>query len=147
MWCSTLTPVFLVAGQGDVEDILKRFNAFKKNVPTMGGILLDASMERVLLVKGWKSTGSWGFPRGKINQNETDMDCAVREVLEETGVDLDGEMKEEDTIEIFMDGKRNKLYIVAGVDPDSTEFAPKCRGVSRVACRGSPMSVVWQGRC
>jgi 8-oxo-dGTP pyrophosphatase MutT (NUDIX family) len=103
----------------------------------MGGILLDSSMERVLLVKGWKSTGCWGFPRGKINQNETDMECAVREVLEETGVDLEGHMREEDTIEVFMDGKRNKLYIVAGVDPDSTEFAPKCRGVSSQASKCS----------
>lgn len=60
--------------------ILEAFNSFKRAVPVMGGILLDASLERVLLVKGWKNSASWGFPRGKINAKESDMDCAVREV-------------------------------------------------------------------
>jgi hypothetical protein len=42
--------------------------------------LLDQDMQRVLLVKGWKNTACWGFPRGKIHKNETDAQCAVREV-------------------------------------------------------------------
>ncbi len=59
---------------------MEHFKAFKKNVPVMGGILLDRSLGRVLLVKGWKNTACWGFPRGKIHKNETDVQCAVREV-------------------------------------------------------------------
>ncbi len=30
----------------------------------------------------------WGFPKGKRNYNESDMDCAVREFVEETGLCL-----------------------------------------------------------
>jgi len=59
---------------------MEHFKAFKKNVPVMGGILLDQDMQRVLLVKGWKNSACWGFPRGKIHKNETDAQCAVREV-------------------------------------------------------------------
>eukprot|EP00878_Enallax_costatus_P037562 GHUV01042438.1.p1 GENE.GHUV01042438.1~~GHUV01042438.1.p1 ORF type:complete len:131 (-),score=27.87 GHUV01042438.1:479-871(-) len=59
---------------------MEKFKAFKKNVPVMGGILLDKTLQRVLLVKGWKNTACWGFPRGKIHENETDTQCAVREV-------------------------------------------------------------------
>lgn len=59
---------------------MEEFKIFKKNVPVMGGILLDQDMQRVLLVKGWKNTACWGFPRGKIHKNETDAQCAVREV-------------------------------------------------------------------
>jgi 8-oxo-dGTP pyrophosphatase MutT (NUDIX family) len=66
--------------QDDIEQIMEHFKAFKKNVPVMGGILLDRTMQRVLLVKGWKNTACWGFPRGKIHKNETDAQCAVREV-------------------------------------------------------------------
>jgi ADP-ribose pyrophosphatase YjhB (NUDIX family) len=66
--------------QGDIEQIMEEFKAFKKNVPVMGAILLDQDMQRVLLVKGWKNTACWGFPRGKIHKNETDAQCAVREV-------------------------------------------------------------------
>lgn len=112
----------------DIEQIMEHFKAFKKNVPVMGGILLDRTLQRVLLVKGWKNTACWGFPRGKIHKNETDAQCAVREVLEETGYDIEDLVVEEDFIELTLDGKRNKLYIVAGLDPDSAQFAPKCKG-------------------
>lgn len=70
----------VLVSQGDIEQIMEEFKAFKKNVPVMGGILLDQDMQRVLLVKGWKNTACWGFPRGKIHKNETDAQCAVREV-------------------------------------------------------------------
>lgn len=116
------------------------FKEFKRNVPVMGAILLDARMEHgegrmlpmrlhaahaavghacgclaapcaqllrrrgaqeneqgaaqggetdaphthtlatVLLVRGYKGASCWGFPRGKIMKDESDADCAVREV-------------------------------------------------------------------
>jgi 8-oxo-dGTP pyrophosphatase MutT (NUDIX family) len=37
-------------------------------------------MVQVVLVKGWKSSSGWGFPKGKINQNEPSHECAAREV-------------------------------------------------------------------
>jgi 8-oxo-dGTP pyrophosphatase MutT (NUDIX family) len=37
-------------------------------------------MDKCLLVKGWSSKAGWGFPKGKINQNEENDNCAVREV-------------------------------------------------------------------
>eukprot|EP01018_Ginkgo_biloba_P031068 Gb_41189 [translate_table: standard] len=33
-----------------------------------------------LLVKGWKSSASWSFPRGKKGKDEEDHACAIREV-------------------------------------------------------------------
>ena len=56
--------------------------------------------------------------------------CCAGQVLEETGYDIEELVREEDFIELTLDGKRNKLYIVAGLDPDSAQFAPKCKGVS-----------------
>lgn len=58
------------------------------------------------------------------------------QVLEETGYDIEDLVVEEDFIELTLDGKRNKLYIVAGLDPDSAQFAPKCKGVSGRCCWG-----------
>jgi hypothetical protein len=53
----------------------------------MGGLtagMLRIAQRRVcaqcVLVKGWKSTASWGFPKGKINLEEEKWKCAVREV-------------------------------------------------------------------
>jgi mRNA-decapping enzyme subunit 2 len=36
------------------------------NVPVFGAILLNPSLDKCLMVKGWKSGASWGFPKGKV---------------------------------------------------------------------------------
>ena len=38
------------------------------------------TVKQCILVKGWKSSAGWGFPKGKINQDEEPHKCAVREV-------------------------------------------------------------------
>lgn len=53
-----------------------------------GAIILNQDNTRVLLVKGWKSNATWGFPKGKINKGEQKSVCAVREVDEEVGVNF-----------------------------------------------------------
>src|SRR5579863_1641204 len=42
--------------------------------------IISGCMVQVVLVKGWKSSSGWGFPKGKINQNEPPHECAAREV-------------------------------------------------------------------
>lgn len=42
----------------------------------------------VLLVQSFCSKGLWGFPKGKIEENEQPYHCAIREVLEETSYDI-----------------------------------------------------------
>jgi len=42
---------------------------------------------KVLIVKGRKS-GKWSFPKGHAEQEETELDCALRETCEETGLQL-----------------------------------------------------------
>lgn len=60
--------------------ILKRFQSFKHTIPVMGAILLNPSMDKVMLVKGWSKSAAWGFPRGKRTKGESDENCAIREV-------------------------------------------------------------------
>lgn len=113
----------------------EEFLAYKVRVPVRGAILMDDSMEKVLLVRGWKKGASWSFPRGKINKNEPDLDCAIREVYEETGYDvsaanlvdvnrqLDGEVK---AIDVIMREQHMKLFVFRGV-PLDTYFEPRTR--------------------
>lgn len=49
------------------------------SVPVFGAILLNASLTHVLLVRSFRGK-SWGFPKGKINEDEPHADCAAREV-------------------------------------------------------------------
>ena len=93
--------------------------------------MLNDAMDQVVLVKGWKKGAYWSFPRGKINKDEKDLDCAVREVYEETGFDIRGAGlvgKEEEMkyIEITMREQHMRLYVFRGV-PMDTYFEPRTR--------------------
>ena len=42
--------------------------------------------QKVLLIQ--QLEGFWGFPKGHIEENETDIQTAIREVKEETNLDV-----------------------------------------------------------
>lgn len=83
-------------------------------------------MTKVLLVKGWKSNATWGFPRGKINKDEPDDLCAIREVYEEIGFDISPYLNPTEFVDITVRQKNFKLYIVHGI-PGSAKFCPQTR--------------------
>jgi mRNA-decapping enzyme subunit 2 len=93
---------------------LESFIYYKRRVNVCGAIILNETMDKVLLVKGW-SAKTWGFPKGKINKNETAVECAVREVKEEIGYDISNLINPNDLIELDVNEQKIKLYIVHGV--------------------------------
>ncbi|KAG6028106.1 hypothetical protein E4U40_001150 [Claviceps sp. LM458 group G5] len=117
-----------------VENHTKAFEEFmqyKTRVPVRGAIMLNHAMDSVVLVKGWKKGANWSFPRGKINKDEDDLDCAVREVYEETGLDLRAAglvptEKKPKYIEIAMREQQLRLYVFRDV-PMDTNFQPRTR--------------------
>lgn len=93
--------------------------------------MLNQEMDQVVLVKGWKKSASWSFPRGKINKDEPDLECAIREVHEETGYNLKdaGLVRNKDDmkyIEVTMREQHMRLYIFRGV-PMDLHFEPRTR--------------------
>ena len=86
-------------------------------------------MDQVVLVKGWKKSATWSFPRGKINKDEPDLDCAIREVYEETGYNLKEASHiadDQDFLETTIRAQHVKLYIFPEV-PMNTHFEPRTR--------------------
>jgi hypothetical protein len=77
-----------------------------------GAILLSPDMSKVLLVRGYKRDAGWGFPRGKLSKGESDAECAVREVLEETGLDIGASLREGDFIDAQLRDQDTRLFIV-----------------------------------
>ena len=112
-------------------EAFERFLEYKTRVPVRGAIMLNDAMDAVVLVKGWKKNANWSFPRGKINKEEPDLTCAVREVYEETGYDLEaaglvGDGENVKSIEVAMREQSLKLFVFRGV-PMDTHFEPRTR--------------------
>merc|ERR1711998_156538 len=118
--CSLLHPYRAQTGQ-----IFEAFKSYKFRVPTCGAIILNPPMNKVLLVKGYKGS-TWGFPKGKINKDEAELNCAAREVMEEIGFDISPHTEEKDFIQSMVGQQRVKLYICTAVGED-TCFAPQTR--------------------
>lgn len=56
-----------------------------KNEKSCGAFVFDGN--RVLIIK--QRTGDYGFPKGHVEEGETEEQTAIREVKEETGVDIE----------------------------------------------------------
>ncbi|XP_041816829.1 m7GpppN-mRNA hydrolase isoform X1 [Chelmon rostratus] len=117
---------FLLPHGEDVQKVLEQWKEYKMGVPTYGAIILDESLENVLLVQGYLAKSGWGFPKGKVNEDEAPHDCAVREVLEETGFDIKNRICKDMYIEQKITDQLVRLYIIPGVSKD-TKFNPKTR--------------------
>ncbi|XP_059214259.1 m7GpppN-mRNA hydrolase [Centropristis striata] len=117
---------FLLPHGEDVQKILEQWKEYKMGVPTYGAIILDEALENALLVQGYLAKSGWGFPKGKVNEDEAPHDCAVREVMEETGFDIKNRICKDMYIEQKITDQVVRLYIIPGVSKD-TKFNPKTR--------------------
>lgn len=80
-----------------------------------GAIIMDKD-ENVLLIQQAKNR-SWSLPKGSLKEGETKYEAAIRETLEETGLDLSHEKpigvyetKEYESTFLFLIFKINKSY-------------------------------------
>jgi mRNA-decapping enzyme subunit 2 len=116
------------------ENQMRAFESFlqyKSRIPVRGAIMLNEAMDSAVLVKGWKKGANWSFPRGKINLDEDDLTCAIREVYEETGFDLGAsglvpQDRNVKYIEMSMREQQIRLYVFRNV-PMDTHFEPRTR--------------------
>lgn len=70
-----------------------------KKGKSCGAVIFDH--DKVLLIK--QSNGDWGFPKGHVEGDETEMETSIREVKEETNID----------IEVFIDKKYTISYEIS----------------------------------
>ncbi|KAF4636787.1 hypothetical protein G7Y89_g1285 [Cudoniella acicularis] len=125
--CPLLSPF----SQGHHMRAFEDFLAYKTRVPVRGAIMLNENMDSVVLVKGWKKGASWSFPRGKIAKDEDDLTCAIREVYEETGFEIEAaglvlENRDVKSIEVNMREQQMRLFVFRNV-PMDTHFQPRTR--------------------
>ena len=111
----------------DVDKLIADFKHYKQEVPTCGAAMLNTTLDKVVLVRGWGSGAKWGFPKGKVSKDETELQAAIREVQEETGFDLTNYV---DSSTHFLDsmmyGRLNRIFVVPGV-PEDAKFETQTR--------------------
>lgn len=106
------------------KELIDIYEDYKSLIPVRGGILLNFDMDKVLLVTNYNCR-MFGFPKGKINENESDEACALREIKEEVGYEADKSIKAQDYLEL-PDG-HIKLYIITNV-PEDFRFETNTKG-------------------
>ena len=72
-----------------------------KKVKSCGCIVIENN--KVLLIQQKK--GNWGFPKGRVENNESECETAIREVKEETNIDVIIEDKNKKYIDTYYSKK------------------------------------------
>lgn len=93
-------------------DVRNFFRNYYYQIPVCGAIIYkDETKSHWLVVRsGWAKR--YGFPKGKINHGESDHDCAIREVKEETGLDISQYVDQTRFLEFQSKNRRVKFFIV-----------------------------------
>ena len=61
------------------------FWSFRPRCQKVYGCICISPQENILLVKG-RLSKKWSFPKGHMESSESDLECALRELHEETGI-------------------------------------------------------------
>jgi len=131
---------FLRKHANNVDEILENWRQYKITVPTYGAIILNEDLTQVLLVQSYWNKTSWGFPKGKVNEEEAPHLCAVREVLEETGYSIADKIDPDQYSEVVINEQVSRLFFIPGV-PMSTVFSPKTKYEIR-DCQWFPLELL-----
>lgn len=101
-----------------MDQILDEWKNYKLSVPTYGAILVSEDHNHCLLVQSYFARNSWGFPKGKINENEDPAHCATREASREYIGILKNIIVKNECIQCGVKKKRSEmelLYMVYGL--------------------------------
>lgn len=87
------------------------FRHYKPRGHKVFGVICSTPGEKYLLVCG-RTGGKWSFPKGHMKGSEQAMDCALRELYEETGIQLPRETIAYSTVKLSRnrDGNNSEYF-------------------------------------
>ena len=66
---------------------LRKLIGHRKFIHPGARIIIENEQGQILMIRR-KDNGNWGLPAGGLEENETIRECIIREVKEETGLDI-----------------------------------------------------------
>lgn len=97
------------------------YGPYDNNIKRAGTFIhTENPIKKILLVQSYN--GKWGPPKGKIELNETSLDCAIRETREETGLNVLNIITNCKTFNNKWDIYNIKLPTTTIIDPQSDEI-------------------------
>lgn len=78
---------------------------------------------KVLIIR--QNNGDWGFPKGHVDGNETDMETAIREVKEETNLDVEIIKEKKYSMEYYINDDILKEVVLFLAYPKTNELKPQ----------------------
>lgn len=103
------------------NNIYDKFKKYINSIPVCGAILINDQHTHVCMVQSYHSH-AWSFPRGKLDQQENDIECAIRECKEEIGFDITQYINNKLYIQEHSNGKNIKLFICDNIDSNTAVF-------------------------
>lgn len=76
----------------NVAKALQQFIKYRQSIKVYGAVLFNPTMDKILVVKEDRKIKNYGLPKGKKSKNENGIDCAIREVYEETGYNIENKI-------------------------------------------------------
>ncbi|ELP93147.1 mRNA-decapping enzyme, putative [Entamoeba invadens IP1] len=114
----------------NVDSEIDKWKVYKSRIPVVGALLLNEAMTHVIRVKSPYSS-HYSFPRGKMNKQEDPRFSCMREIKEETGVQLTLEQCKPEfsfTVESKQRTSNHQTtYYVVPAIPMDVEFKPMCK--------------------
>ena len=81
------------------DKIWRDYKKYVEKIPSYGAIILNQNLDKILFViyVNPRETimKNLDFPKGKADEGEEDVECAVREIREETQFDVSGYIKDD----------------------------------------------------
>lgn len=141
--------IFLYIRLKNFEEEYVKWQEYITKIPVYGSVLIDPSFKYCLLLHThFDKKIHYGFPKGKINNGENAIDCAIRETYEETSYDISTKINKDCYVEGVVKGKCTRLYLIFNVDM-KTEFYPQkdgeIDGYDWYVIKNLPVGKCWNG--
>ncbi len=85
----------------------------------------------ILLIKHVNS-GHWSFPKGHVEGNETEVETALREIKEETGIDVIVDPSFRETVSYFPRKDTQKVVVYFIAKAKNFEFIPQEEEIAQI---------------